>query len=147
ISARLPRPFTAGLSGGTGSHLTNWPDDRSSETPSLTGAGVFIDDDMHGGFLSRGSAAVNADVMGKVIRTWIRRVDVESDEPTCAHIAADLIVDSLAIGVGAITDAVAIPLIGDVGHLTGQSARQTFMGTRFPRRETPRQQFTRAFRG
>ncbi|OMC51541.1 hypothetical protein A5747_23055 [Mycobacterium sp. IS-836] len=101
---------------------------------------------MHGGFLSRGSAAVNADVVGKVIRTWIRRVDVEGDEPTCA-LVADLIVDSLTIAVGGITDSVAIPLVGHVGHLTGKSARQTFVGACFPRGETPRLQFTRAFWG
>ena len=70
----------------------SWTDGRSSETPSLTIAGVFIDDDMHGGFLSRGSAAVNTDVVGTVIRTWIRRVQGEGDEPTRAHVA-DLIVD------------------------------------------------------
>ncbi|CNJ40108.1 Uncharacterised protein [Mycobacterium tuberculosis] len=101
---------------------------------------------MHGGFLSGGGAAVDADIVGKVVRSWIRGVEVEGDEPTCPHLA-DLIVDSLAITVGAITDSVAIPLIGHVGHLTGQSARQTFMGTRFPGGETPGPQFTRAFRG
>src|SRR5689334_749283 len=118
----------------------------SSETPSLTGAGVFVDDDMHGGFLSGGSAAVDADVVGKVIRSRIRRVDVERDQPACAHVA-NLIVDWLTIAISAITDSVAIPLIRHVGYLTGQSARQTFMGPRFPRRETPRPQFTWAFRG
>jgi len=70
----------------------NRPDDGSSETPSLTVAGALIDHDMHGGFLSRGGTAVNADVVGAVIRTWIRRVQGEGDEPTRAHVA-DLIVD------------------------------------------------------
>ncbi|OBA72576.1 hypothetical protein A5641_07870 [Mycobacterium sp. 1554424.7] len=100
---------------------------------------------MYGCFLSRGGATVNADVVGKVIRTGIRRVDVECDKAPCAHIA-DLIVDWLTIAVGAITDSVAIPLIGHVGHFTGQSARKTFMGPRFSCGKTPGPQFTRAFR-
>src|SRR4051812_9822410 len=112
----------------------------------LTGAGVFTRDDMPGGFRARGGAAVNAEVMGTVIRAWISSVEVERNEPACAHVA-DLIVDPLTIAVGAIPDSVAIPLIGHVGHLTGQSARETFMGPRFPRGETPRPQFARAFRG
>jgi hypothetical protein len=132
--------------GHRSSNFIKWPDDGSPKMPSPTIAGVFIDDDMHGGFLGRGCAAVNADVVRTLIRTWIRRVEGEGDEPTCAHVA-DLIVDELTIAVGAVTDSVAIPLIGHIGHLTGQPARQTFMGPRFPIGETPCPQFTRAFRG
>ncbi|OBH81503.1 hypothetical protein A5681_25655 [Mycobacterium scrofulaceum] len=100
---------------------------------------------MHGGFLRRGGAAVDADVVGKVIRTRISWIDVEGDKPACTHIA-DLIVDGLTVAVGAITNPVAIPLVGHVGHLTGQSARKTFMGARFPRGQSPRSQFAGAFR-
>ena len=43
----------------------------------------------------------------------------EGDGQTCAAVA-DLIVDGLAIAVGAVTDSVTIPMVGHVGQLTGQ---------------------------
>ena len=58
--------------------------------------GVVFGDDMHGRFLSRGSAAVDPYVVGAVIGGGIGRVDAEGDEPTCASVA-DPIVNGLAI--------------------------------------------------
>jgi hypothetical protein len=81
-----------------------------------------------------------------VIGSGICGVDAERDEPTCTAVA-DLIVDGLAIAVGDVTDPVAIPSVGHVGHLTGQPTRQTFMGARFTDGQPPVPQFSRAFRG
>src|SRR5258708_39713667 len=96
-----------------------------------------IGDDMHGRFLSRGSAAVDPHIVGAVIGSGICGVDAEGDEPTRTAVA-DLIVDRLAVAVGAVADPVAIPPVGHVGHLTGQPARQTFMGARFTGGHRPR---------
>jgi hypothetical protein len=105
-----------------------------------------IGDDMHGRFLSRRRAAVDPHIVGAVIGSGICGVDAEGDEPTCTAVT-DLIVDGLAIAVGAVTDPVAIPPVGHVGYLTGQPARQTFMSARFTDRQPPDPQFSRAFRG
>jgi hypothetical protein len=107
---------------------------------------VVFGDDMHGRFLRRGGAAVDPYVVGAVIGSGICGIGPEGDEPTCASVA-DLIVDKLAIAVGAVTDPVAIPPVGHVGHLTGQPARQTFMGARFTGGQPPGPQFSRTFRG
>jgi hypothetical protein len=68
--------------------------------------------------------------VGAVIGSGISGVDAEPDEPTCTAVA-DLIVDELAIAVGAVTHPAAIPPVAHLRHLTDQTARQTLTSARF----------------
>lgn len=67
---------------------------------------------------------------GAVIGSGISGIEADGDEPSCTAVA-DLIVDRLAIAIGAVADRVTIPPVAHVRHLAGQAARQTFMGARF----------------
>src|SRR4051794_19692588 len=58
----------------------------------LIRAVASIGDDMHGRFLSRGSAAVDPHIVGAVIGSGICGVDAQRDKPTCTAVA-NLVVD------------------------------------------------------